>query len=103
MALGRIQSVMMRRRVQALAVILLVPFLAAAPLHLFVPATVKAHGLAGPVQAGTSFSPKRAPYPGLDYRSAFTPPAAMHFRVIRLSAYWDQGEAVGFEALHGVS
>src|SRR5438067_269249 len=99
MSLGRIQSLMMRRRVQALAVILLVPFLAAAPLHLFVPATVKAHGLAGPVQVGTSFSPKRAAYLGLDYRSAFTRLEAMHFRVIRLSAYWDQVEAEGFEQL----
>jgi hypothetical protein len=99
MTLGRIQSLMMRRRVQALAVILLVPFLAAAPLHLFVPATVKAHGLAGPVQVGTSFSPKRAAYLGLDYRSAFTRLEAMHFRVIRLSAYWDQVEAEGFEQL----
>src|SRR5256714_12221658 len=99
MTLGRIQSLMMRRRVQALAVILLVPFLAAAPLHLFVPATVKAHGLAGPVQVGTSFSPKRAAYLGLDYRSAFPRLEAMHFRVIRLSAYWDQVEAEGFEQL----
>ena len=42
----------MRRRVQVLAIALLVPFLAVAPLHLFMPATAKAHGIAAPVQVG---------------------------------------------------
>src|SRR5918911_1561873 len=99
MTLPRIQSLLQQRRVQALAVVLLVPFLAVAPLHLFVPATVKAHGIAGPVQVGISFSPRRAAYLGLEYRSAFTRLEAMHFKVIRLSAYWDQVEAEGYEQL----
>src|SRR5919206_1297894 len=99
MTLPRIQSLLQQRRVQALAVVLLVPFLAVAPLHLFVPATVKAHGLAGPVQVGISFSPRRAAYLGLEYRKAFTRLEALHFRVIRLSAYWDEIEADGFDQL----
>lgn len=89
MTLARIQALLLRRRVQVLALALLVPFLAVAPLHLFMPATAKAHGLAAPVQVGTSFSPRRAEYLGLDYRRAFKALEAMHFRVIRLSAYWD--------------
>jgi hypothetical protein len=99
MTLPSIRSLVMRRRVQALAVILLVPFLTVAPLHLFVPATAKAHGLAGPVQVGISFSPRRAAYLGLEYRRAFVRLEAMHFRVIRLSAYWDEIEADGFDQL----
>ena len=90
---------MHRRRVQVLAIILLVPFLAAAPLHLFMPATAKAHGVVGPVQVGISFSPRRAESLGLDYRSAFTRLEALHFRVIRLSAYWDEIDQNGYDQL----
>ena len=82
-----------------LAIALLVPFLAIAPLHLFMPAPVKAHGVAAPVQVGTSFSPVRAGYLGLDYRSAFKRLEAMHFRVIRLSSYWDQVDSEGYDQL----
>jgi hypothetical protein len=99
MTLPRIQSLVLRRRVQALAIALLVPFLAVAPLHLLMPATAKAHGLAVPVQVGISFSPSRAAYLGLDYRSAFTRLEALHFRVIRLSAYWDQIDKDGYAQL----
>jgi hypothetical protein len=99
MTLPRIQSLVLRRRVQALAIALLVPFLAVAPLHLWMPATAKAHGLAAPVQVGISFSPSRAAYLGLDYRSAFTRLEALHFRVIRLSAYWDQIDKDGYAQL----
>jgi hypothetical protein len=99
MTLPRIQSLVLRRRVQALAIALLVPFLAMAPLHLLMPATAKAHGLAAPVQVGISFSPSRAAYLGLDYRSAFTRLEALHFRVIRLSAYWDQIDKDGYAQL----
>ena len=90
MTLPRIQSLVQRRRVQVLAVVLLVPFLALAPLHLFMPATAKAHGIPAPVQVGISFSPLRAAYLGLDYQTAFKRLEALHFRVIRLSTYWDQ-------------
>ena len=89
----------MRRRVQVLAVALLVPFLAVAPLHLFMPATAKAHGIPAPVQVGTSFSPARAAYLGLDFRTAFKRLEALHFRVIRLSAYWDQVDREGYDQL----
>jgi hypothetical protein len=99
MRLARIQSLLRRRRVQSLALILLVPFLAIAPLHLLMPATAKAHGVVGPVQVGISFSPSRAAYLGLDYQSAFTRLEAMHFRVIRLSAYWDEIDRDGYDQL----
>jgi hypothetical protein len=90
---------MRQRRMQALAIALLVPFLAIALLHLLVPAPVKAHGVAAPVQVGTSFSPIRAGYLGLDYRTAFKRLEAMHFRVIRLSSYWDQVDKEGYDQL----
>ena len=99
MTLPRIQSLVRQRRVQVLAIVLLVPFLAIAPLHLFMPAPVKAHGVAAPVQVGTSFSPVRAGYLGLDYRSAFKRLEVMHFRVIRLSSYWDQVDKEGYDQL----
>src|SRR5437868_10013887 len=99
MTLPRIQSLVQRRRVQAMAIVLLVPFLALAPLHLFMPATAKAHGVVGPVQVGISFNPHRAANMGLDYRKAFTQLEAMHFRVIRLSAYWDQIDQDGYDQL----
>jgi hypothetical protein len=99
MTLPRIQSLVLRRRVQAIAVVLLVPFLAVAPLHLFMPATAKAHGVVSPVQVGISFSPRRAAYLGLGYRSAFIRLEALHFRVIRLSAYWDQVDQEGYGQL----
>ena len=54
MTLPRIQSLVRQRRVQALAIAMLVPFLAIAPFHLFMPAPVKAHGVAPPVQVGIS-------------------------------------------------
>src|SRR5438105_10621027 len=99
MTLPRIRSLARQRRVQALAIALLVPFLAIAPLHLFMPAPVKAHGVAAPVQVGTSFSPKRAGSLGLDYRGAFKRLEALHFRVIRLSSYWDQVDKEGYDQL----
>src|SRR5256885_9929755 len=99
MTLPRIQSLVQRRRVQAMAIVLLAPFLALAPLHLFVPATAKAHGVVGPVQVGISFNPHRAANMGLDCRKAFTQLEAMHFRVIRLSAYWDQIDQEGYDQL----
>ena len=99
MTLARIQSLVLRRRVQAMAIALLVPFLAVAPLHLLVPATAKAHGIAAPVQVGVSFSPRRAAYLGLDPHRAFTRLLAMHFRVIRLSTYWDEVDQSGYDQL----
>src|SRR5437899_5289644 len=99
MTLPRIEPLVQRRRVQAMAIVLLVPFLVLAPLHLFMPATAKAHGVVGPVQVGISFNPHRAASMGLDYRKAFTQLEALHFRVIRLSAYWDQIDQEGYDQL----
>jgi hypothetical protein len=99
MTLARIQSIVLRRRVQAMAIALLVPFLAVAPLHLLMPATAKAHGIVAPVQVGTSFSPLRAAYLGLDPHRAFTRLLAMHFRVIRLSTYWNEVDQSGYDQL----
>jgi hypothetical protein len=99
MTLATIHSLLVRRRVQALGLILLVPFMAIVPLHLFMPAAARAHGVPNPVQIGISFSPARAAYLGLDYRNAFTRLEAMHFRVIRLSAYWDEVDRDGYDQL----
>ena len=99
MTLPRIASLAHRRRLQAIAIVLLVPFLAVAPLRLFMPATAKAHGVLAPVQVGISFSPRRAASLGLDYRKAFTRLEALHFRVIRLSVYWDQVDQEGYDQL----
>src|ERR1700682_4153956 len=99
MTLPRIRSLAVRRRVQVLAIAVLVPFLALAPLHLFMPATAKAHGIAAPVQVGISFSPPRAAYLGLEYKAAFKRLEALHFRVIRLSTYWDQVDREGYHQL----
>jgi hypothetical protein len=99
MTLPTIRSLAVRRRVQVLAIALLVPFLAVAPLHLFMPATAKAHGIPAPVQVGISFSPMRAAYLGLDYKTAFKRLEALHFRVIRLSSYWDQVDREGYDQL----
>jgi hypothetical protein len=66
------------------------------PLHLLAPAPAKAHGPVAPVRVGASFSPERARALGLDYQAAFRRLEAMHFRLIRLSAYWSETERVGF-------
>jgi hypothetical protein len=99
MTLARISAQLQRRRVQSLALVLLLPFLAVTQLHLLTPATAKAHGVVAPVQVGTSFSPSRAAYLGLDYKKAFRRLEAMHFRVIRLSAYWDEVDTDGYGQL----
>lgn len=99
MTLPKIRSLVRRRQVQTLALALLVPLLGVAPLHLLMPATAKAHGVLAPVQIGISFSPRRAQYLGLDYQQAFHRLEAMHFRVIRLSAYWDEITSDGYAQL----
>jgi len=52
-----------------------------------------------PAQVGTSFSPRHATYLGLDWKEAYRSLEAMHFKVIRLSAYWDQVDAEGYDRL----
>ena len=52
-----------------------------------------------PVQVGTSFSPLHATYLGLDWKASYRRLEAMHFKVIRLSAYWDQVDGQGYDQL----
>ena len=99
MTLPNLRSLILRRRVQSLAFALLAPFLAIAPLHLLSPARATAHANTAPVQVGISFSPRRAAALGLDYQAAFRQLEAMHFRVIRLSAYWNQIDSEGYDQL----
>lgn len=51
------------------------------------------------VQIGTSFSPARAQYLGLDWQQSYERLLAMHFKVIRLSAYWSESETMGYDRL----
>ena len=52
-----------------------------------------------PSQVGTSFSPAHATYLGLDWQESYQRLEAMHFKVIRLSAYWDQVDREGYDQL----
>jgi hypothetical protein len=52
-----------------------------------------------PAQVGTSFSPGHATYLGLDWKESYRRLEAMHFKVIRLSAYWDQVDGEGYDQL----
>ncbi len=86
-------------RVVVLAVLLL-GGLAAAPLLMAEStATARAHENVVPVRIGTSFSPRRAQYLGLDYQSAFRRVEGMGFRVIRLPAYWSEIDSAGYAQL----
>ncbi len=78
---------------------LVLTFAVTGPLHLFAPARAKAHVNTGPVEVGISFSPRRTDALGLDYQAAFKRLEAMHFRVIRLSAYWSDVDANGYDRL----
>ena len=53
----------------------------------------------GPAQVGTSFSPLHATYLGLDWQESYRRLEALHFKVIRLSAYWNQVDAEGYGQL----
>jgi hypothetical protein len=74
----------------------LVSFLLTEPLHVFTPTSVGAEAT-GPVQVGISFSAERAEALGLDYQVAFRRLEAMHFRLIRLSVYWDEADNFGYQ------
>jgi len=52
-----------------------------------------------PVQVGTSFSPRHATYLGLDWQESYRRLEALHFKVVRLSAYWDQVDSSGYDEL----
>ena len=63
------------------------------------PQAAKASVVLPPVQVGTSFSPRAAAYLGLDYRQAFGDLLDMHFKVIRLPAYWNEIDDLGYGQL----
>ncbi|HYM51467.1 MAG TPA: hypothetical protein VET65_12975, partial [Candidatus Limnocylindrales bacterium] len=87
------------RRIQGLGLGLLVLTVVVQSLHLLAPARATAHGPVAPVRVGVSFSPQRAAALGLDYQVAFRRLEAMHFRVIRLSAYWNEIAQAGYGQL----
>jgi hypothetical protein len=95
----RIRSWFLLRRVQVGIALLIVGAILTGPLHLLKPARAKAHAAPVPVQVGISFSPLRASALGLDYKEAFKRLESLHFRIIRLSAYWDETEANGYDQL----
>jgi hypothetical protein len=63
------------------------------------PANSRGAAATDAVQVGTSFSPRHATYLGLEWQDAYKRLEAMHFKVIRLSAYWDQVDSEGYDQL----
>ena len=86
-------------RLPSVALALVAAVVLFGPLHLFGPTRAKAHVVLPPAAVGTSFSPRRATSLGLDYQAAFRQLEGMHFRVIRLSAYWSEVDAYGYDDL----
>lgn len=80
----------------ALALIVLVAVSAGQALN---PQRAKAREVSEPVQVGVTFSHRRAAALGLDYRATYEQVLQMHFRVVRLAAYWDEVDAGGYGAL----
>jgi hypothetical protein len=77
------------------AALALIVLLAVTAGHLLSPQRATAREMTAPVQVGVSFSQRRAAALGLDYQDAFRQVLAMHFKVIRLAAYWDDVNATG--------
>ena len=101
MMVGGLRTKSLHAWLRALAVItaLAVVFALLLPGHLPQPRRAKAGVVHAPVQVGTSFSPRRAAALGLDYQAAFKRLEALHFRVIRLSAYWNEVDQFGYGQL----
>jgi hypothetical protein len=76
--------------------VVLLALFAIPSIRLLAPAPAHARGPLPPVRVGVSFSPERARALGLDYQAAFHRLLAMHFRVIRLSAYWSEIDESGY-------
>jgi hypothetical protein len=68
-------------------------------IQVLKPSNAGARNSAPKVEIGTSFSPVRAEAYGLDYQAAFRQLEAMHFKVIRISAYWDEVDSEGYDRL----
>ncbi len=98
---GGLRTKSLHAWLRALAVItaFAIAFALLLPAHLAKPQPAKALTVHVPVQVGTSFSPRRAAALGLDYQVAFKRLEALHFRVIRLSAYWEEVDRFGYGQL----
>jgi len=88
-----------RFRVAGLLLLLTLLLGLSAPLPLARIAPPRAQALRGPVEIGTTFSPRRAAAAGIDYQAGFRTLLAMGFRVIRLSAYWSEIDRDGYGEL----
>ena len=78
----------------ALALAVLV---AVATGNLLTPSHVNARTEAAPVQVGVSYSQRRAWSLHLDSRAGFRQILDLHFRVVRLSVYWDEVAESGYQ------
>src|SRR5438128_5294682 len=65
-------------------------------IEVLTPSNAGARNRAPRVDVGISFSPQRAESYGLDYQASFRQLEAMHFKLIRISAYWDEAEPKGY-------
>ncbi len=88
-----------RMRVAGLLLLLALLLGLSAPLPLARIAPARATAFRGPVEIGTTFSPRRAAAVGIDYKAGFRTLLAMRFRVIRLSAYWSEIDRDGYGEL----
>ena len=77
--------------------LVLIVLVAVSAGSLLTPHRARAHTVAGPVQVGVSFSQRRAWSLHLDSHAAFNELLDMHFRVIRLSVYWDEVAESGYQ------
>jgi hypothetical protein len=91
-----LHSIRSSRGAQAVVLAVLLALLGIPSLRLLAPAPANARGPVPPVRVGVSFSPQRARALGLDYQAAFQRLEAMHFKVIRLSAYWSEIDESGY-------
>lgn len=86
-------------QLKLLACVVVVVSVAAGGAQLMANKRAKANVVYGPVQVGTSFSPRKAAYLGLDWQAAYTELLGMHFKVIRLPAYWNEVDDTGYAQL----
>jgi hypothetical protein len=68
-------------------------------IQVLTPSNAGARASAPRVDVGISYSPDRAEAYGLDWQSSFRQLEAMHFKVIRISAYWDEVNDEGYDQL----
>ena len=77
--------------------LVLIVLVAVSAGSLLTPSRARAHTVAGPVQVGVSFSQRRAWSLHMDSHQAFTDLLDMHFKVVRLSVYWDEVAESGYQ------